>query len=415
MLLIGDIHITTRMTDRILTMLRDFVDAHPDEDDIVFVGDYVYHFAYDRVALFALYELFVELFEKWKRVYILAGNHDRIGSSFVYAEAKKAFDLLHSQSKGKLHFITKPEIHNIDGKEVLFFPYMIEKAGPIPSYNIDNASTAQQAVHTQVTSLQDSDNKHEQFSAYINAILLHYVLKHPDITIVHHYYTNAIQFPGYRSRFGFKDIAISEHFLDMTSIRLISGHVHAPFCHKNYLCVGSIWSTSSLEHNTIKWLVQYNHDKVDISIQLLNPYRVFEQEWKENPEHITPDHIQKLYDNILQAYRGSYLASDVFTINIEQRPLPSLVHMHVQILVDELNYDKLDTYVDQNILAQCKDIKLKKHNKAVQDLMEQFSASNQKVVTTFSDRKQVLKDYVKSKYPDDYAKYEEVLQELKVI
>jgi len=71
--------------------------------------------------------------------------------------------------------------------------------------------------------------------------------------------------------------------------------------------------------------------------------------------------------------------------------------------------------VDDTVLAECKDIKLKKHNKAVQDLLEQFSASNQKVVSTFSDRKQVLKDYVQSKYPDDYAQYEEVLQELKVI
>jgi len=415
MLLIGDVHITTRMTERIIPMLRDFVNAHADENDIVFVGDYVYHFAYDRVALFALYELFVELFEKWKRVYILAGNHDRIGSSFVYAEAKKAFDLLHSHSNGKLHFITTPEMHNIDGKDVLFFPYMIEKAGPIPSYDISTASTAQQNIHTQVTSLQDSDNKNEQFSAYINAVLLEYVLQYPDITIVHHYYTNAIQFPGYRSRFGFKDIAISEHFLDMTSIRLISGHVHAPFVHKNYLCIGGIRSTSSLEHNTIKWLVQYKHDRVVMSIQLLNPYRVFEHQWEETPDRITLDHIDQLYDNILQTYRNSYLASDVFAIELEQKPLPSIAHMHVQILVDELNYDKLDSYVDQNILAQCKDIKLKKHNKAVQDLMEQFSASNQKVVTTFSDRKQVLKDYVQSKYPDDYRKYEEVLQELQVL
>lgn len=89
--------------------------------------------------------------------------------------------------------------------------------------------------------------------------------------------------------------------------------------------------------------------------------------------------------------------------------------MHIQLIVDSADYDNLAHYVDDTILAQCKDIKLKKYNPAVQDLMEQFTASNQKIISTFSDRKQVLKDYVQTKYPDDYVKYEEVLQELKVL
>jgi hypothetical protein len=89
--------------------------------------------------------------------------------------------------------------------------------------------------------------------------------------------------------------------------------------------------------------------------------------------------------------------------------------MHIQLAVNSMDYNQLSTYVDDTILAQCKDIKLKKQNKAVQDLMEQFVVSNQKVITTFSDRKQVLKDYIQTKYPDEYAQYEQVLQELKVL
>ena len=64
MLLIGDVHITSRVKDVILDTLRDFVANHPQEKHIVFVGDYVYHFAYDRAALFALYTFFIELFEQ---------------------------------------------------------------------------------------------------------------------------------------------------------------------------------------------------------------------------------------------------------------------------------------------------------------------------------------------------------------
>jgi uncharacterized lipoprotein YajG len=122
-----------------------------------------------------------------------------------------------------------------------------------------------------------------------------------------------------------------------------------------------------------------------------------------------------LYSSVIKQYRDEYLASDIFTVHINEKPLPPLAAMHLQLAVDSVDYDQLATYVDDVILAECKDIKLKKNNKAVQDLMEQFAASNQKIITTFSDRKQVLKDYVQTKYPDDYAQYEEVLQELKVL
>jgi hypothetical protein len=36
------------------------------------------------------------LFEQEKDVYILAGNHDRLGNSFVFEEAQKAFNIIQS-------------------------------------------------------------------------------------------------------------------------------------------------------------------------------------------------------------------------------------------------------------------------------------------------------------------------------
>ena len=417
MLLIGDIHITSRMTNSIITMLRDFVDAHPQEQDIVFVGDYVYHFAYDRNALFALYEFFITLLQAGKRVYVLAGNHDRLGDSFVYAEAQKAFSVLPSKEQWSIHFITEPAVHTIDSEEVLFFPYMIHR--PIDQPVIEKSSLqtqAQQSIWNQIQELSTSQHKNEQLSAYINALLLDYTLRYPKLTIIHHYYTNSIQFPGYHARFGFKDVALSEYFCDMTDIRLISGHIHAPCIYKNYLCIGSIWAASSLEHNTIRWLVRYHRGSVDFHVQLINPYWFFDHDMlAQKSWPIGLQDVQDLYASVIAAYRDEYLASDIFTLHIHQKPLPPLAAMHVQLAVDSIDYDQLATYVDDAILAECKDIKLKKHNKAVQDLLEEFAASNQKVITTFSDRKQVLKDYVQTKYPDDYVQYEEVLQELKVL
>jgi UDP-2,3-diacylglucosamine pyrophosphatase LpxH len=58
MLLIGDIHINTVHKEKILTSLRNFIASQPEEKNLIFLGDFVYHFSYDRNALLALYDLF---------------------------------------------------------------------------------------------------------------------------------------------------------------------------------------------------------------------------------------------------------------------------------------------------------------------------------------------------------------------
>ncbi|MDR0282358.1 MAG: metallophosphoesterase [Candidatus Peribacteria bacterium] len=94
MLLIGDIHINSRYKDKILKALKDFISQHSEEKNLIFLGDFVYHFSYDRNSLLALYDLFLDLYLQGKSLYILAGNHDRLGNSFVFEEARKAFEVL---------------------------------------------------------------------------------------------------------------------------------------------------------------------------------------------------------------------------------------------------------------------------------------------------------------------------------
>jgi UDP-2,3-diacylglucosamine pyrophosphatase LpxH len=72
--LIGDIHLDVKMKDRILDGLRKATDS-PSEN-VVFLGDYLPGFVYDRKAMSELLELFIELATKGKNVYVMAGNHD---------------------------------------------------------------------------------------------------------------------------------------------------------------------------------------------------------------------------------------------------------------------------------------------------------------------------------------------------
>ena len=84
MLLIGDIHITFKEKDRLLNMLKEQILAHPEEKNLLFLGDYVYSFGYDRASLLALYEFFLSLYAEGKNVYVLSGNHDWIKDTFVF-------------------------------------------------------------------------------------------------------------------------------------------------------------------------------------------------------------------------------------------------------------------------------------------------------------------------------------------
>ena len=111
----------------LLEQIKAFVASQPEEKNLIFLGDFVYHFSYDRAALLALFELFLELYTQGKNLYILAGNHDRLGNSFVYEEGKQVFDLLqHQQSSGKLHFITKPRLTELEGEKILFLPFCLD-------------------------------------------------------------------------------------------------------------------------------------------------------------------------------------------------------------------------------------------------------------------------------------------------
>jgi predicted phosphodiesterase len=250
MLLIGDIHITTKHTESIIDTIRSYIAHFPDEQNIIFLGDYMYMFSYDRKALGRLFDLFLALWQEGKNVYILAGNHDRIGQQFVYAEWKKIADMLGQKSQNSIRFITSPEIHTIENKEIFFFPF--SKHISIPD-RIDDHD-----ISPIVKSLLASKNSNERLSGEINMIVDGYRKKYKDLTIIHHYYIADTRFPGQKALFNYKDIALAPDLLHDENIRLISGHIHMPFAYKNYLCTGSVRYTSPLETDHHKFLWQWD-------------------------------------------------------------------------------------------------------------------------------------------------------------
>lgn len=404
MLLIWDIHITSKHKERIIQELRAYINAHPSENTIIFLGDYVYHFSYDRTALLSLYHFFVELFEQGKSVYILSGNHDRLGSSFVFEEAQKAFSIIQkydTKHQGNLHFITQPTVVTIENQKIILFPFMLQVPEQQPKQ--------QPSWIKNIEYLATSSNKNEQISWKINNCLAALLEQYPDSLVIHHYYFNKTKFPGQKSQFSYKDIALSQELLDMPDIQFLSGHLHQAYSHKNYLCTGSVRSTSPLEINQEKFLFQYdtanktyNADPIRI-----NPYLQYDQGQKISQETLKETIFQQTINS-----KQNFLGTQSIQINNSDF-IPSQ-YISITIVWESLEYEHIEEYIEDNLLNQIGQIKLKKQLVNTNELLEKLQLSSEGN-QSFSDWKQLLKDYILQKYQGEYPEYETILQELKVL
>ena len=405
MLLIGDLHITSKYKDKLISELQSFVDQNPDEKNIIFLWDYVYHFSYDRGALLSLFSFFVSLFESGKQVYILAGNHDRLWETFVFEEAQKAFSLFEkyqTSNKWLLKFITEPSLEIIENQQILFFPYTIKSTIPQISYTPTWLES--------ISYLATSQNKNEQKSREINTILADYVEQNPNLLVLHHYYFNGTMFPGQKSRFSYKDVALSNALLESTTAKFISGHLHQAFSSHNYLCVWSARSTSSLEVNQQKYLFKYSpsQNTLDATSISINPYIQIDGDHQYSDQD-----LQNQISNLILSNQQNFTSPSWKPTFYEDKELP-LSQISLSLSVDVLEYDQVDQYLTPELQETLKEFKLKKRFKQSSwELIDQLKISSD--MSTFSDWKQVLKDYLAQKFGPEYAQYESILQDLKVL
>ena len=97
----------------------------------------------------------------------------------------------------------------------------------------------------------------------------------------------------------------------------------------------------------------------------------------------------------------------------EIKELP-LSQISLSLSVDTLEYDQVDQYLTPELQETLKEFKLKKRFKQSSgELIDQLKISSD--LSTFSDRKQVLKDYLTQKFGTESPQYETILQELKVL
>ncbi len=417
MLVFWDIHINHRYQHDIIDEITNYIAQCPDEEHLLFLWDYVYHFAYDREALLALYQLWISLFKQGKKLYILAGNHDRIGKSFVYQEAQRAFEIISDfWGNGAIHFITEPLQKQIEGQDMLFFPFSLEYTTTnLLQDQWKKRTPIEQNIIEEITQLKNKKHKNFQISAEVNTLLLEKINAYQgdDLLVVHHHYIDGVKFPWEKAQFSFKNIALSKQFLQMPQCRFLSGHLHQNFVYQNYLCVGSIRNTSSLETNQIKGAYRYTDKQRYFSPLWINPnFSYLLQKNQTVDANILGQLLTTMWTDLAQQLGKDQQFGKIHLQKNEDIPLHKT---QITITTDKIAYEHIDDYITADLRTQLKDVKLKKTKLQSLDMQQLATLYDKKQMNTFSDWKNLLKDFLKNSYPAEYSQYEDFLVKHKIL
>ena len=413
MLLIWDIHLTSRIKDKLLNSLKSFIQEHNEEKNLIFLGDFVYHFSYDRNALLELYDLFLELYTQGKNLYILAWNHDRLGNTFVFEEWRKAFEILSriGDKDNEICFITKPIVKEIEWKNICFLPAMLE----IDEKDFPWIDDIKDEKYTEE---MKSKNKNLTFSTQLNLVVERFTKKYSDLTLIHHYYVEWVAFPWQKAKFSFRDRALSQHWLDQTNLQIISWHLHQAFAYKNYLCTWSLRATSPLEINQIKYFWTWNDGKFTAHETGINYY--FTMERKTGNADLFTQSFQAISENDIISHWKSLQNSDnfkdaSFTVETNYKDNLDMKNVSLSLSVEKLQYDNMDEFVEPKLQQSLQNVQLKKDTKSTEKLLEQLEKPDLAGQLSFWNWLELLKKFLKEKYPSDYEEYEKLLQEMKIL
>lgn len=443
MLLIPDIHINHKYTDQIIFAIDTYISDYSDDNDIVFLGDYIYMFNLDNKAIHKLLDIIIKRFHNGKNIYILAGNHDRIGSEFVYHQSAAIFNILNKHTDNQIHFITEPTITLINNKKTLFLPYMITQNFDIHDL-IDNTSTnigdlrdnltwelSSDVINQNIHHLINHKNHNHQISWLVNLTIQNTLSQYDDIDIIHHYYTADINLPAIKSRFSYSDVAIMPDWIQDNRIRnLISWHIHNSFQISRYFCAGSLRHTTGQESDQIKFLRRYDNlsNTFDWQAIYINPYINLDLNVAANPTPHSSDqfnfwlfetpHIPIVSDlDIMNQLKQKYIyiqeqTGKLFDQNTtlsfwQYDPKKVTINLNT-----DYNYEDLQNILTEDIRKSISDIKIKKKHK--NNKIDQIDISNLSLEYSYASRQQIAKKYISDKYWDRSDIYFEYLKKMNI-
>ena len=395
MLFIWDLHIKTDRKKDIFNKLQDILD-NTEEKNIIFLWDYIYHFNYDPKVIWDFFNLLIKYSQNWKKIYILAWNHDYIKGHFIFSEAEKLANLANIEN---IKIISSPKIEKIEDKKVLFFPFYTKIAQEDEFIKTDKKIKEKQA-NSLIKNLffiayqnWKQDNKNQKISWTINLDLSNFLLEHKIDLLVHHFYIANTSFPGQFAKFSYKNIALSDELFN-ADFDIVSWHLHKCFKHKNYTCVWSFWNTSPLEENDTKVVFTYPDKFKQV---IINPYISLDTNKKITEKEILNkwENIEKETEEIL----WTKLEKDSFNIK------------KVNLIVKSDKNIDFDEILEENLINKLQDIKYR-NIKNIEKIVENLKIDREKLSYSFESWKELAKSYIEKKYPEKKEEYLKIMEEL---
>ena len=104
-------------------------------------------------------------------------------------------------------------------------------------------------------------------------------------------------------------------------------------------------------------------------------------------------------------------------IQVETRSQESLdlKNVSLSLLVEKLQYDNMDEFVEPKVQQLLKNIQLKKDAKSTEHLLEQLEKPGLTGELSFWNWLELLEKLLKKQYPDDYEEYKKLLHEMKIL
>jgi Calcineurin-like phosphoesterase len=396
MLFFGDIHITSKHASHIIKHIIDTVSAMPHEKNIIFLGDYVYHFTYDRKALLQLFSCFIDLAKQWKNVYIVAWNHDWIAWHFVFEEAKQTLQLLKNPT---IFLITQPRETNIEWIDCLFLPFFK------PSETIFD--------HDYYPELKENTHPGVQTSRQINNILQWYLQNNTKkCLLIHHRYIANTPFPWQQAQFSYSSPALDPALLDNPLLTVISWHLHAPFAYKNYLCAWSMRHTSPLEINQQKFVFHFDEKTNEMTAIPIhyNPYLQINAPHEPLTKDAIIDILAKNHHHALDN-----LSQWLWKVTSKLPIWENLQHTTITLLSNTHDQNLITNAVPEILRQELWSIKQKINITTDESLFADLTTASLDLKNRFTDRKFLLRRFLEEKYGAQSSRYITLLEEEKIL
>ncbi|MEI6672988.1 MAG: hypothetical protein WCL02_06805 [bacterium] len=165
-----------------------------------------------------------------------------------------------------------------------------------------------------------------------------------------------------------------------------------------------------METNQNKYVFQYTtaNEKLTAVPLMINP-----QVTIRSKEAVSKSMLLSELQIINETNKG-YFSSPARDIEFKEDLVPNLTNISLTLNVEQIDYDKIDELIEPDLRTSCKDIRLKKDIENMDNLLANFKVSSDDL-NGFSDRKNILQEYMQKKFGNDYPKYEKVLKELKLL